>query len=68
LHEEIFPVAEEVIHPKYKSTTPAPEYDFKLIRINGFSKLKPVLLDDGSSDHLIDDIKLNVMGWGASQP
>jgi len=61
-------VVDEIRHPNYvKVGTIYNEYDFKLIRIMGYSLNSPVELDDGDSGYTDTGTKLTVMGWGITE-
>jgi len=61
---ESFRVTSELNHPKFKQEGWYLEYDFKLIRINGYSQNTPVALDDGNNGYASEGMELRVMGWG----
>merc|ERR1712176_876489 len=61
---EAFRVVKELNHPDYDIDGLYLEYDFKLIRINGFSQNTPVALDDGTKGYADKGTELRVMGWG----
>ena len=59
---ETFTVAEEVPHPSFNAITL--DYDYMMIRLDGFSSAHPVELDiDLSLDAGLDAV---VMGWGTT--
>jgi len=72
---EEFKVLKEIVHPKFDPFTL--DYDFVLLELDGYSRYKPALLDDGrrsiNSVSKINGISstttaenLSVIGWGSS--
>merc|ERR1712204_4018 len=59
---ESFRVIDVEDHPPFYENGLYMDYDFKLIRINGYSSNTPVLLGDGSYES--EGTELTVMGWG----
>ena len=60
---ETFTVAEAVTHPSYNDV--GFDYDYMMIRLDGFSNYEPVVLDSGDVS-LDDGNDVVVMGWGTT--
>jgi trypsin len=60
---ETFTIAEEVPHPNYDSATL--DYDYMMMRLDGYSSYDPVVLDNGEIN-LTAGKDVTVMGWGTT--
>lgn len=58
---ENYYIDEYVRHPSFSSSTF--DYDFMVMKMNGFSNRTPIVLDDGSNE-LSDGTELITIGWG----
>jgi len=62
---ETFSIAEEVPHPNYGSGNTNTDYDYMVMRLDGYSTYDPVELDNGEIN-LSEGKDLITMGWGAT--
>jgi trypsin len=62
---ETFSIAEEVPHPLYGSGQTDIDYDYMVMRLDGYSTYEPVQLDNGEIN-LSQGKDLITMGWGTT--
>merc|ERR1719291_144514 len=65
-HEErsTFQVTDSISHPKWGKSMKPNSYDFKLIRVSGFSDEQPIDLDNVNNGYTNTGELLTIMGWG----